>query len=624
MNYQIVCINLERRADRKRRMTDVFAKNSISNYRFFNAFDGQNLDLSLPDLRYFRHEKSYARSKGVLGCSLSHLAIWRELLADPENDRYVVLEDDVNLVQGFKTKLEDAVAKLHEEMDFVLIGMTVGTEYYHRVRDVYNLPTDLKICPLTNGNFAGGFFGYVISKECVRKIIQHIDIYGIKDAIDFIVLKPGNISIYETHPLLVFTDSVQYGSYDVDSDIQYCNDKINLFTEPRINPHRFDDYDFYPLKDSFGYDILHSVIDIPTLKAAADSLPECQGFNTYGWLKYGLVEPSKYTTIDNKYHVCDGLYVKKNYHEKFAKPVLQAKLDIITRKKVNGPIKFYLSPNCLSYTRHIIDILTAKFPGHIVVADAKVCDIFVAHITEDVTTKISNETLNIMISGDPWYIGSMYDISIDTKYENGSKTVLYYPFLVSSIREHAKSIDPIFYPNNRSKFCAYMYNQVYPHRVAYNQLFNRYKPVDALGECCKDRTKPATPSSRYTYNATETYNDIAVQTYTDYKFVLAIENNMIKGYSTEKLLNPLIANSIPIYWGDSDIFTLINKRRVVYVPDFETDELLLQHIIHLDNDDAAYQAIVNEPIFVDPNFSIDAQEQLLSSKIDDLFSGCFP
>ena len=36
----------------------------------------------------------------------------------------------------------------------------------------------------------------------------------------------------------------------------------------------------------------------------------------------------------------------------------------------------------------------------------------------------------------------------------------------------------------------------------------------------------------------------------DYKFTLAVENNIWPGYTTEKLVDPMFAGSIPIYVGD--------------------------------------------------------------------------
>ena len=38
-----------------------------------------------------------------------------------------------------------------------------------------------------------------------------------------------------------------------------------------------------------------------------------------------------------------------------------------------------------------------------------------------------------------------------------------------------------------------------------------------------------------------------------YKFTLAFENSRAAGYVTEKLFQPLIAGSLPIYWGAPDV-----------------------------------------------------------------------
>ena len=77
-----------------------------------------------------------------------------------------------------------------------------------------------------------------------------------------------------------------------------------------------------------------------------------------------------------------------------------------------------------------------------------------------------------------------------------------------------------------------------------------------------------------------------------------MENSLARGYSTEKLINPIIANSIPIYWGDSSIFKYINKARVIYIPDYATDEELLEHIIFLNENPDEYNKVLNEEVYL--------------------------
>jgi hypothetical protein len=123
-----------------------------------------------------------------------------------------------------------------------------------------------------------------------------------------------------------------------------------------------------------------------------------------------------------------------------------------------------------------------------------------------------------------------------------------------------------------------------------------YSQVTALGRCCGTSNASIT---RHKYDDTETYNDIAIEQYANggFKFVIAMENSMGAGYSTEKLINPIIANCIPIYWGDAGIFKYINKKRVIYAPDYD-DDALLEHIKMLDNDTERYNMIIAEPCFL--------------------------
>jgi hypothetical protein len=79
---------------------------------------------------------------------------------------------------------------------------------------------------------------------------------------------------------------------------------------------------------------------------------------------------------------------------------------------------------------------------------------------------------------------------------------------------------------------------------------------------------------------------------------LALENFYQEGYFTEKMVNPLIANSIPIYWGTPDVFNYINKKRVIYIQDFVNDDELLKKIIQIDNSEEEYNKIISEPIFI--------------------------
>ena len=281
--------------------------------------------------------------------------------------------------------------------------------------------------------------------------------------------------------------------------------------------------------------------------------------------------------------------------------MFEKKIEKIQKIIKERPINIFIGKNANLFSREIVNIILYNFKQFQIIEDTKNSDIIINHIT-DSNHEIYDSTLNILISGEPVNLILKYDISVDTKYNSNAFKVIYYPFIFSSLSEHRKSINPKDYLNEKKNFCAYMYNQSYNNRIKYFNLLSRYKKVDALGKCCNNVNIKDT---RGIYNDKITYNDIAVNHYSIYKFVLAIESTMLEGYTTEKLINPLIANSLPIYWGDSKIFQYINKKRIIYIPDFSSDNELLEHIKYLDTHDDKYNEIVSENIYVDPDFTIE-------------------
>ena len=60
-----------------------------------------------------------------------------------------------------------------------------------------------------------------------------------------------------------------------------------------------------------------------------------------------------------------------------------------------------------------------------------------------------------------------------------------------------------------------------------------------------------------------TWHDDAVDIYSDYAFVIAFENVQEDGYFTEKIVNPMLAGSVPIYWGWDGVRGIFDDRSIV-------------------------------------------------------------
>ena len=262
------------------------------------------------------------------------------------------------------------------------------------------------------------------------------------------------------------------------------------------------------------------------------------------------------------------------------------------------------TPNIVSYIKDGLNIKSHT--------QLKIKKLNVYHIMSNTRVK---DKINIVISGEPWNLTTVVDLSIGPVFiQENAKYHIYYPQMYSSLAEHRKSIEPSDYISDKIKFCAYMYNKKHDHRKRIFDLISSYKRVDGLGECCKNTSIPTT---RHINNENETYNDIAIEMYKDYKFVIAMENEDKDGYFTEKIINPIIANSIPIYWGNKKVFDYINKKRVIYIPDYSDNELI-DVIKRIDNDDKEYDRIIKQPIYVSKEKKPENVNKKLKQEIKDI------
>ena len=93
-------------------------------------------------------------------------------------------------------------------------------------------------------------------------------------------------------------------------------------------------------------------------------------------------------------------------------------------------------------------------------------------------------------------------------------------------------------------------------------------------------------------------DDNLVKKYSEYKFILAAENKLKKGYITEKIINAYSSGTIPIYMGDYDYAKKIfNPKSFISVGDFNSYEDCIDYIIQLSNDKDKLLKMYNEPIF---------------------------
>lgn len=112
--------------------------------------------------------------------------------------------------------------------------------------------------------------------------------------------------------------------------------------------------------------------------------------------------------------------------------------------------------------------------------------------------------------------------------------------------------------------------------------------------------------------------DDKIKFLSDYKFNIAAENSIYNGYTTEKIYEAFIANSVPIYLGNPKIYKEFNPKAFVDVSKFENYEKVLDHIVELDNNDDMYLEMLNQPKILEDSIvpSIEDLENFLKSIFD--------
>ena len=105
------------------------------------------------------------------------------------------------------------------------------------------------------------------------------------------------------------------------------------------------------------------------------------------------------------------------------------------------------------------------------------------------------------------------------------------------------------------------------------------------------------------------YEESTSQWISRYRFCLCYENAFTWNYISEKLVYALFGGGIPIYSGAPNVGDYFNKRRFVCVDDYENVDAVMQEIRRLNEDKAAYEEMISQPIFTAQNLSNIARMQ---------------
>lgn len=158
--------------------------------------------------------------------------------------------------------------------------------------------------------------------------------------------------------------------------------------------------------------------------------------------------------------------------------------------------------------------------------------------------------------------------------------------------------DPADVLASKTRFCQFLTaNPSVPQRNEFYRRLSRYKKVDAAGPSFHDMPADAPP-----------WTD-KIDLLRRYKFTIAFENQERQGYTTEKVFEPMLANSVPIYWGNPLVGRDFNTRSFLSAYDCDSLEALALTVEAIDRNDDRYVELLREPWYRDNRVNADVDER---------------
>jgi GR25 family glycosyltransferase involved in LPS biosynthesis len=257
---EVHLINLKRRPDRIQRFKEnhepwtkeVFLR---------PAFDGRNIKLT-PEIARIFAPNDFHWKKAILGCAMSHLSVWLDLLNEqPSCENYLVLEDDVKFKRGWMEIWKEASKNIPEDYDVLYLGgvLPPNRDAFGHVLDPVNTywarvaPNNVfgQNPPTRYFHFCN--YAYILSRAGAKKIMEGMVARGgyYTSADHMICNRVDDLKHYVMIPQVA-------GCYQ-DDDPKYANSVFNDF-------NRIDGFD----SDLWNNDERFSKEEIQESLSAAD------------------------------------------------------------------------------------------------------------------------------------------------------------------------------------------------------------------------------------------------------------------------------------------------------------------------------------------------------------------
>ena len=168
---QAYVINLARSPDRRAHITAQLDKTRV-NYEFVDAIDGRDLNLADSQIVDPMFARTGAARPGVVGCTLSHLEVYRKIL-DAGLERACILEDDVVLPADLSV-LTDAIAPYMTGAEVILLNFHSREPCRITKVGAVALPSGRLLGQIVDYGQMGSAAAYLITAEACARMVKTV------------------------------------------------------------------------------------------------------------------------------------------------------------------------------------------------------------------------------------------------------------------------------------------------------------------------------------------------------------------------------------------------------------------------------------------------------------------
>ena len=209
INFKVYIINIKKEKNKKKNILNELKKQNLKNYKFISAVNGNKLKKKeinslISKEKNFINPINTNMSKSEIGCSLSHIKIYKEIVKS-DIDYALILEDDAFFLNKFTKNLKKFISiNFKYKKQIILLS---------ELREFYKIPIDkekdYEIVDVTNAYFTHSYF---INNEAARSLL-HFN-FPVKTVADnFIIFKIYcGIKITGLNPYLLSQDKKKFES----------------------------------------------------------------------------------------------------------------------------------------------------------------------------------------------------------------------------------------------------------------------------------------------------------------------------------------------------------------------------------------------------------------------------